>query len=501
MTGWSPGGGVALVRDAGLLDLSGPGRSGWPDEEVGLAVMSGISTVLADRYRLDERIAAGSVGEVWRGADVRLNRPVAVKLLRAEFARHPETLARFRAEARHAGSLSHPAIAQIYDYVEADPPYLVMELVGGSSLAVLLARGPMAPARAMEVIAQAADGLGAAHAAGLVHHDVKPANLLVGQDGQVKITDFGIAHVAGSAPPARPGTVFGTPAYLAPERVAGTAAAPAADLYSLGVVAYECLAGAPPFSGEPLEVASAHRDRAMPPLPAAVPTAVAGFVAELTARDPAQRPATARQVALRARQLKDALADPPGVPADHRAEPAFATVAYTGYGTLTDMDMAGWVPEHPQRRGKAWPGRAVAIAVVVTALTAGLVGWVGGSLAGTTQPPRQAVQPPAAARSAPLMAEVNGSALIGQPVRQVRRELVQLGLHVSILWQAAGQQPGGQQPGTVASVHPGGQVAVGSTIYLTATPPQSDHGRGNGPGADGGGGDGGGGGGDGGGGN
>lgn len=129
-----------------------------------------------------------------------LNRPVAVKVLRAEFAGHTDTLARFRAEARHAGSLSHPAIAQIYDYVEAHPPHLVMELVDGSSLAGLLARGPLDPARTMDVIAQAADGLGAAHAAGVVHRDIKPANLLVGQDGQVKITDFGIAHAAGSAP-------------------------------------------------------------------------------------------------------------------------------------------------------------------------------------------------------------------------------------------------------------------------------------------------------------
>lgn len=461
--------------------------------------MPDVSVVPAGRYRLDERIAAGSVGEVWRGADVALNRPVAVKLLRAEFSRHPETLARFRAEARHAGSLSHPAIARVYDYVEADPPYLVMELVDGSSLAGLLARGPLDAARTMEVIAQAADGLAAAHAAGLVHRDIKPANLLVGKAGQVKITDFGIAHAAGSAPVTRAGTVLGTPAYLAPERVAGAVAAPAADLYSLGVVAYECLAGAPPFSGEPLEVASAHRHRAMPPLPAAVPTAVTRFVAELTARDPAQRPTSARQVALRARQLTDALAGPAAVPAGHRAEPAFATVAYAEHLTLTDMEVPG-SPADQSRRRKAWPGRAVALAVAATALAAGLVGWLGGSLAGTTQPQRPAVRQPAAAALAPRMADVNGSSLIGQPARQVWRQLVRLGLRVSIAWQAAGQQPGdqqagdqqagGQQPGTVTAVRPSGQVAVGSTVYLTATPPQSEHGHGgdgNGGGGNGGG--------------
>ena len=448
--------------------------------------MSDISVVPAGRYRLDERIAAGSVGEVWRGVDLALNRPVAVKLLRAEFARHTDTLARFRAEARHAGSLSHPAIAQIYDYVEAHPPYLVMELVDGSSLAGLLARGPLNPARTMDVIAQAADGLAAAHAAGLVHRDIKPANLLVGQAGQVKITDFGIAHAAGSAPLTRTGTVLGTPAYLAPERVAGAAATPAADLYSLGVVAYECLAGAPPFSGGPLEVVSAHRHCAMPPLPATVPAEVAGFVAELTAKDPAERAASARQVALRARQLKDALTGPVAAPAGHRGEPAFATLAYAEHLTLTDMEMAGSPPGHPQRRRRAWRGRAVVIAVAVTALAAGLIGWLGGNLAGATQPLRPATRQSAAAGSAPRMADVNGSSLIGRPVKQVQRELAQLGLQVSILWQAADQQqPGDQQPGTVTSVRPSGQVAVGSTVYLTATPPRSDHGHGNGHGADG----------------
>jgi eukaryotic-like serine/threonine-protein kinase len=129
--------------------------------------------------------------------DVVLERPVAVKLLRGGYAQHPETLARFRAEARHAGSLSHPGIAQVYDYGEADlphPPFLVLELVDGPSLAGLLADGPLNPARVMDVVAQAAAGLHAAHRAGLVHRDIKPGNLLMGRDGVVKITDFGIAH-------------------------------------------------------------------------------------------------------------------------------------------------------------------------------------------------------------------------------------------------------------------------------------------------------------------
>ena len=174
--------------------------------------MGSTTLVLAERYRLEERIAAGGAGEVWRGRDTVLARAVAVKLLRPEYAQHPETLARFRAEARHAAGVSHPGIAQVYDYGEDRQPFLVMELVEGPSLAaVLLARGPLDASTVMDVAAQAATALGAAHAVGLVHRDIKPGNLLLDPGGRVKITDFGIAHAAGSAPLTRTGTLIGTP--------------------------------------------------------------------------------------------------------------------------------------------------------------------------------------------------------------------------------------------------------------------------------------------------
>ena len=267
---------------------------------------------LAGRYRLESQIAAGGVGEVWRAEDTVLTRPVAVKLLRAEFAGHAEMQERFRAEARHAGALSHPAIARVYDYcgpAPGHPAFLVMELVDGPSLAAILAAGPLGAAHTMEVVAQVASGLQTAHAAALVHRDIKPANLLLAADGQVKITDFGIAHVAGSVPVTRTGTVMGTPAYLAPERVSGASATPASDLYSLGVVAYECLTGAQPFTGKPLQVAAAHRDLPLPPVPHAVPAEVAQLVAELTAKNPAARPASAQQVATRAARLREDITD------------------------------------------------------------------------------------------------------------------------------------------------------------------------------------------------
>src|SRR6266568_1795760 len=247
------------------------------------------------------------MGEVWRGMDLVLDRPVAVKLLRAEYAHHAEVLARFRAEARHAAALSHPAIAQVYDYGEPDherAPFLVMELVDGPALTQVLAGGPLEPARVLDVVAQVAAGLAAAHAAGVTHRDIKPGNLLVDPSGRVKITDFGIASAAGSAPLTRTGTLLGTPAYLAPERLTGASAGPASDLYSLGMVAYQCLAGALPFTGTAVEVALAHQTRPLPPLPPAVPWHVAALVDDLTAKDPAARPGNAYEVAARAAALR-----------------------------------------------------------------------------------------------------------------------------------------------------------------------------------------------------
>jgi eukaryotic-like serine/threonine-protein kinase len=270
-------------------------------------------SVLSDRYRLDGRIAFGGMGEVWRGTDLVLERVVAVKLLRPEYAHDEECLARFQAEGRHAALLSHPNVAQVYDYVERAPPvpgFLVMELVAGQSLARLLARGPMGPARTMGIIAQAATGLQAAHAVGLLHRDIKPGNLLVGQDDLVKITDFGIAQAPGSPRLTRTGMLIGTAAYLAPERATGGPATPASDLYALGVVAYECLTGQAPFDGEPLAVAIAHIQQAIPPLPPSVPPGVAALVAELTAKDPSERPSSAADVSGRAERLRTGPARP-----------------------------------------------------------------------------------------------------------------------------------------------------------------------------------------------
>jgi serine/threonine protein kinase len=270
--------------------------------------MAQAGAVLGGRYVLGEHIGHGGYGEVWRATDTVLSRPVAVKLLHPRYTQRGEALARFRAEARLGGGLSQENIAQVFDYGEAidgQPPYLVMELVDGPSLEAVLAGGPLESTRTMDIVAQAAAGLQAAHAAGMIHRDIKPANLLLAPGGTVKITDFGIAHTIGSASVTASGELIGTPGYLAPERAEGEQATPASDLYSLGMVAYECLAGAPPFSGAALEVAIAHRDRPLPPLPPSVRADVCAFVMRLTAKDPACRLDNAAEVAVWAGLLRD----------------------------------------------------------------------------------------------------------------------------------------------------------------------------------------------------
>jgi serine/threonine-protein kinase len=443
--------------------------------------------VLAGRYRLESPIAGGGVGEVWRAADLVLARPVAVKVLRPEYAQHPQTLARFRTEAKHAASVSHPGVAQVYDYGEdgtVASPYLVMELVDGPSLAGVLEAGPLDPGFTLDVLAQAAAGLKAAHAAGLVHRDVKPGNLLVGPGGQVKITDFGIAYAAGSAPVTQVGTLVGTPVYLAPERAAGLPATPASDLYSLGVVGYECLAGAPPFRGMPAEVAAAHQGQAMPPLPPSVPADVAGLIAELMAKDPADRPASAGEVAARATRLRHGLAA--GAVAGLGSRPGGpmpATRADAEPVTLVGLPAPDLAPA-PQgpRRERVLPRRGTVLAVVGAAAVTALVGWL---LAGwLAAPPAGAPHPAARTPSAQdaRTVQVNAGALVGQPVGLVIGRLRQLGLHPSVVWAASGAQ----EPGTVISVRPGGQLPVGSTVIVTAArrPPghHHDHGNGNGDG-------------------
>jgi len=266
--------------------------------------------VLDSRYRLLERLATGGMGEVWRGEDELLSRPVAVKLLRQEHVSDEQARARFRAEARYAAALQHTGIAQVYDYGEhEDRAYLVMELVEGEPLSRILAqRGPLSPQTTLDVVAQAARALQVAHSAGIVHRDIKPGNLMVSADGTVKITDFGIARGLSVSTLTQTGMVMGTAHYVSPEQASGQKVTFASDLYSLGVVAYECLTGHPPFDAEqPVAIALKHVREAPPELPEEVPEPVRGLVRALLAKDPADRPASAQEVADEAYLIHDAL--------------------------------------------------------------------------------------------------------------------------------------------------------------------------------------------------
>jgi len=259
--------------------------------------------LLAERYRLARRIAVGGMGEVWEAADTRLDRRVAIKVLKPELCGDAEFLHRFRTEARTTASLNHPGIAAVHDYGETaavvdgpkDTAYLVMELVEGDPLAAILAKERRISAeRTLEILEQAGNALQAAHERGYVHRDVKPGNIMVTPtvDGRVivKLTDFGIAKAADAAPVTRSGMVMGTAHYIAPEQALGHEAEPASDVYSLAVVGYECLAGHRPFlSDNAVTVAMMHIRDMPPPLPPDVPPHARAVVEATLVKDPAQR--------------------------------------------------------------------------------------------------------------------------------------------------------------------------------------------------------------------
>ncbi|MDM7830177.1 serine/threonine-protein kinase [Cellulomonas edaphi] len=255
---------------------------------------------LGDRYRLVRQIAVGGMGEVWEAYDESLARSVAVKVLKAEFAGDRGFLDRFRTEARNSAALSHPNIAQLFDYGEQDgSSYLVIELVLGEPLSDLLEREPVLPSRKLlPVLAQTARGLHHAHEMGVVHRDVKPGNILLGRGSRVKITDFGVSLAQNQMVMTATGMVMGTAQYLSPEQAVGRAATPLSDLYSLGIIAYEALVGHRPFTGPTaVDIAVAHVNNPVPPLPATVDRPLADLVMRLLSKDPAARPQSGAELA------------------------------------------------------------------------------------------------------------------------------------------------------------------------------------------------------------
>jgi serine/threonine-protein kinase len=479
--------------------------------------------LLADRYRLARRIAVGGMGEVWEAEDTRLDRVVAVKVLKPELCGDAEFLHRFRTEARTTASLNHPGIAGVHDYGETaavpdgpqDTAYLVMELVDGEPLAAIISRqGRLTVDFTLDVLGQAGHALQAAHERGYVHRDVKPGNIMVATDPAtgrhtVKLTDFGIAKAADAAPVTRSGMVMGTAHYIAPEQALGNEAEPASDVYSLAVVGYECLVGHRPFLSEnAVTVAMMHIRNQPPQLPPDVPPGVRALIDATLVKDPRQRYRNGGEFAAAVAAVRSgqplpapsgltmaALTGLPGMP----PRPGSRQVPMTGPIPAVVIPMQGPPPLSPSMGGTMPPsapvpppgpagqrGRAHPLWLlvgVVVLLLAALGIWA------LTQGFRHSGSAPGTARPAGLeqttAAQVDGSAgedgagrpgtvivratgYVGMTADQATAQLHALGLRTSL--HTASAEAGDATHCVVGAVTPTGDLPIGSLVVVTCTP-------------------------------
>lgn len=450
------------------------------------------------RYELQSRIAIGGMGEVWQATDLVIGRQVAIKILKDEYLGDPGFLERFRAEARHAALVNHEGIANVFDYGEEEgSAYLVMELVPGEALSTILEREHVLPTdKVLDIVAQTAAALQAAHAAGLVHRDIKPGNLLITPDGRVKITDFGIARIADQVPLTATGQVMGTVQYLSPEQASGHPASPTTDIYSLGIVAYEALAGRRPFTGESqVAIAMAQINETPPDLPVTVSEPVRNLVYACIAKNPADRPQTAAHLsraanALRRGDVRGAAAAVPailGAAAGATAATAVlpqqggpgtaATTVLPAGGAVTTTETVEEEEGEPEKKRSPWTWPLI---VLIALLALVLIGTIialllGGDdepgptrttpVATATTPPPTTEEPPPETEEPPQTVVVDRGAYIGRNVDEVRAELEQLGFAVTT--QQGGAAPAPDQANTVTDVNPSGTLAVGSAITVT----------------------------------
>jgi len=433
------------------------------------------------RYQLSSRVAIGGMGEVWQATDLVIGRTVAIKILKDEYLGDPGFLERFRVEARHAALVNHEGIANVFDYGEEDgSAYLVMELVPGEALSAILERERvLSTDRVLDIVAQTASALQAAHAAGLVHRDIKPGNLLITPDGRVKITDFGIARIADQVPLTATGQVMGTVQYLSPEQASGHSASPTTDIYSLGIVAYEALAGRRPFTGESqVAIAMAQINESPPELPVTVSEPVRNLVYSCIAKSPADRPATAAHLARAAQSLRRgdvaaAAAAVPGILGDG----SLAATAGPNYGQNTQatrvLPTNGPVntPRLPadaiKRNPWTWPLVAL-VSILAVVLIATLILLLANP--GVVDPVRTSSAPPVSpSQPTPVQTsntvELKESDILGRTQTQVEEKLASLELRLEA--KTGIVAPTEDQVGLAYSVNPKGNVNRGELIAVT----------------------------------
>ncbi len=429
-----------------------------------------VGQLYGDRYRLQLRIAIGGMGEVWQAEDELILRQVAIKILKEEYMGDPMFLERFRTEAKSAALVEHEGIANIFDYGEdAGSAYLVMELVPGESLSRLLEREKkLSEEKVLDIIAQTSRALGAAHSRGLVHRDIKPGNLLITPEGKVKITDFGIARVGDQVPLTKTGQVMGTVQYLAPEQATGKTSTPATDLYSLGVVAYEALAGKRPFTGEnQMAIAMAHINEMPPALPETIDPRVQNLVLSCLAKKPSQRPESATSLAIRAEALLR-----------EKRKPGFRVNTSTDTSYI-EQSVTEVIPTDTAPLPRApivWPWLATVGLLGITAIVVivAILSEPDTENLPTQSPTSSETTPSEGATESAVVTEspeatselILRSEIIGENLSIVTARLAELGMRVNAI--AGDEVPAGSPLArTVYAVSPTGNITIGSVIDVT----------------------------------